>query len=91
VFSFEHTRINNARHIPRPNRIIGKQDMPTVPKNGSYKDYVRYAEHCLNMTAATSDQGSRCIQREMAAEWLRLADAIRPSLKSWKIHPLKSR
>jgi hypothetical protein len=49
-----------------------------VPKNDSYKDYVRYAEHCLNITAATSDQGSRCIQREMAAEWLRLA-----SLKSW--------
>ena len=65
--------------------------MPRVPKNDSYKDYVRYAEHCLNMTAATSDQGSRSIQREMAAEWLRLADAIRPSLKSWKIHPLKSR
>ena len=51
-----------------------------MPKNDSYKDYVRYAVHCLNMTAATSDQGSRCIQREMAAEWLRLADAIRPEI-----------
>ena len=51
-----------------------------MPKNDKlFKDYARYAEHCLNMTAATTDQESRCIQREMAAEWLRLAEAIRPS------------
>jgi hypothetical protein len=62
-----------------------------VPKNDTFKEYVRYAEHCLNMTAAKSDQESRAIHCEMAAEWLRLADAIRPSLKSWKIPPLKSR
>jgi hypothetical protein len=46
-----------------------------VPNN--YKDYARYAEHCLNMVASTTDQELRRIQREMAAEWLRLADAIR--------------
>jgi hypothetical protein len=57
----------------------------TLPKNDKFKDYTRYAEHCLNMVAATADQESRCIQREMAAEWLKLADAIRPSRKSWKI------
>jgi hypothetical protein len=62
-----------------------------VAKNDdTYKDYVRYAEHCLNMVAATTDQESRRLQREMAAEWLRLAEAIRPSVKSWKVHPLKS-
>ena len=60
-------------------------------KNDTYKDYTRYAEHCLNMVAAITDQEARCVQREMAAEWLRLADAIRPPLKSWKIGPLKSR
>jgi len=49
----------------------------TVPKNDKFKDYARYAEHCLNMVASTRDQESRCIQREMAAEWLRLADTIR--------------
>jgi hypothetical protein len=27
--------------------------------------------------AATTDRESRSIQREMAAEWLRLADAVR--------------
>ena len=46
-------------------------------KNDKYKDYARYAERCLNMVAATTDKESRFIQREMAAEWLRLADAIR--------------
>jgi hypothetical protein len=48
-----------------------------VPKNDKFKDYARYAEHCLNMAAAPTDQKSRSIQREMAVEWLRLADAIR--------------
>ena len=51
--------------------------MMTVPKNDTHKDYARYAEHCLNMVAATTDQESRRIQREMANEWLRLANAIR--------------
>jgi hypothetical protein len=54
----------------------------TMPKNDKYKDYARYAEHCLNMVAATMDQKSRSIQREMAAEWLRLADAIRRPRRS---------
>jgi hypothetical protein len=49
----------------------------TAPTNNKYKDYERYAERCLNMVAATTDWESRSIQREMAAEWLRLADAVR--------------
>jgi hypothetical protein len=49
----------------------------TVPKNDKYKDYARYAEQCLNMVASTRDEESRRIQREMATEWRRLADAIR--------------
>jgi len=48
----------------------------TVPKSGKHKEYARYAEHCLNMVAATRDQDSRSINREMAAEWLRLADVV---------------
>ena len=48
-----------------------------VPKVDTFKDYTRYAEHCLNMVAATRNQESRSIQREMAAEWLRLADVVR--------------
>ena len=52
------------------------QAIMTVPKNDKFKDYARYAELCLNMVAATRDQQLRCIQREMAAEWLRLADTV---------------
>ena len=48
-----------------------------MPKSDIYKDYARYAEHCLKIVVAITDQESRRIQREMAAEWLRLADAVR--------------
>ena len=54
----------------------------TAPKNDKFKDYARYAEHCLNMVASTSDQKLRCIQREMAVEWLRLANTVRRPRKS---------
>jgi len=47
-----------------------------VSKIVRHADYVRYAEHCLKMVTATKDQEARSIQREMAAEWLRLADEI---------------
>jgi hypothetical protein len=48
-----------------------------MPKNDKFKEYSRYAEHCLNIAAGTADQESRSIQREMAAEWLRLAESVR--------------
>jgi hypothetical protein len=44
------------------------------PKPDKHKDYARYAEHCLAMAKIASDQSSRILLREMAAEWLRLAD-----------------
>jgi hypothetical protein len=49
-----------------------------IRKNDEHKEYARIpcAEHCLNMVTATTDQDARVINREMAAEWLRLADAI---------------
>jgi hypothetical protein len=46
------------------------------PKNDKHKDYARYAAHCLDMVTTTKDQEARAINREMAAEWLKLADAI---------------
>jgi hypothetical protein len=47
-----------------------------VPKNDKHKDYVRYAKHCLEVVHQITDQDHRAINREMAAEWLKLADDI---------------
>jgi hypothetical protein len=44
-----------------------------------FKEYTRFASHCLDMVTITNDEEVRCVQREMAAEWLALADAVRPS------------
>jgi hypothetical protein len=57
--------------------------------NDKFKDYTHYAEHCLNLMADTTDQEARSLRRDMATEWLTLANAIRPSHKSWKILRLK--
>ena len=48
-----------------------------MPENDKFKDQARYADTCLKIVAVTTDQELRRIQREMAVEWLRLADAIR--------------
>lgn len=53
----------------------------TGPKNEKRKIYAHYAAHCLHMVTAAKDQGSRAIQREMAAEWIKLADAVREPAK----------
>ena len=49
--------------------------------NDKNKEYARYAAHCLHMVTVAKNQDDRAIQREMAAEWLKLADAV--------LHPLK--
>ena len=48
-----------------------------IPKGEKHKEYTRYAAHCLNMLTITKDRESRTIQREMAVEWMRLADVVR--------------
>jgi hypothetical protein len=53
----------------------------TGPSNEKHKLYAQYAAHCLHMVTAAKDPDSRAIQREMAAEWLKLAD------DAW--HPLQ--
>jgi hypothetical protein len=47
-----------------------------VPKSDKHKDYARYAVHCLGAASALTVQEERAINREMAAEWLKLADDI---------------
>jgi hypothetical protein len=56
-----------------------------IPKNDKYKEYAHYAAHCLYMVSAASDPDSRAIQREMAAEWLKLADSVGQSSKPAQI------
>ena len=53
----------------------------TGPNNAKHKLYAHYAAHCLHMVTAAKDQDSRAIQREMAAEWLKLADDARSPLQ----------
>jgi hypothetical protein len=48
----------------------------TNQKSDKHKEYTHYAEHCLAMAKLAPDQPSRIIQREMAAELLRLAEKI---------------
>jgi hypothetical protein len=46
-----------------------------IPKSDKHKDYARYADDdCLNMVTTAKDQEASAIQRETAAEWLRLAE-----------------
>jgi hypothetical protein len=62
-------------------RILDLQTIMAIPKDGKYEDYVRYATHCLDMMPRTTDRDARAINREMAAEWLKLADAVVRKLK----------
>jgi hypothetical protein len=48
-----------------------------IPKSDKRKQYAHYAAHCLYLVTSATDPDSRTIQREMAAEWLKLADSVR--------------
>ena len=56
-----------------------------VPKSDKHGEYARYAAHCLEMVPRAPSQEYQTIQREMAAEWIKLADAILqpPKLAKW--------
>jgi hypothetical protein len=54
----------------------------SIQNSDKYKDYAHYAAHCLYLVSAATDPDSRAIQQEMAAEWLKLADAVRPRPRS---------
>lgn len=69
-------RVQILRLVIRPGR-----DQAT-PMNDKHKDYAHYAAHCLYLETAATDPDSRAIQREMAADWLKLTDAIRYPLES---------
>ena len=49
----------------------GKMAVREISK---YKEYRLYAEHCLKLVRIATNRKSRIIQRQMAAEWFKLAD-----------------
>jgi hypothetical protein len=69
-----------CRAAPKTGHNNASGEIVAIPKNGRHKEYVSYAARCLQMVPPVADQKYRAIQREMAAEWLKLADAL--------IHPL---
>jgi hypothetical protein len=48
----------------------------TIPKITKQMQYERYAEYCLKAAPLATDREVRVILREMAAEWLKLAEKI---------------
>jgi hypothetical protein len=67
--------------LPQIYRGDAKGGTMAILKSDKHKEYAHYAEHCLRMVPVAPDQEYSAIQREMAVEWLRLADAA--------LHPLK--
>jgi hypothetical protein len=65
-----HRLDNNVRKVFRQNV---REWAMAVPKNDTYKDYARYAEHCLNMMVGTTDKETRRIRRE----WLPNGEDLR--------------
>jgi hypothetical protein len=45
-----------------------------IRKTGKYEEYLRYAEQCLKLVRIATSRESRITQRQMAAEWFKLAD-----------------
>ena len=45
------------------------------PEDLRFKDYARYAMYCLEMVPISEDQDIGALNREMAVEWIRLAEA----------------
>jgi hypothetical protein len=47
----------------------------SVPNKEKHNKYARYAAYCLHLDTALKETDSDPIQREMAFEWLKLAEA----------------
>jgi hypothetical protein len=53
--------------------IIAQTDNP---KADEHRKYARFAAYCLSQGNGASDPDARDMQRRMALEWLKLADAL---------------
>jgi len=68
-------QINPEKTGKKPARRI-KRGIMAVRKGGRSEEYLRYGKHCLELVRIATSRQSRVIQREMAAEWLKLADML---------------
>jgi hypothetical protein len=59
-----------------------------IPKNDKRKEYPRYAFYSLNMEAAVADRESP-LQRQIAAEWLKLAGNVRRRPRSMQMQGIR--
>jgi hypothetical protein len=60
-------------------RSIRLGGIMAVRKSSKYEEYRLYAEYCLELVRIAANRESRVIQREMAAEWFKLADMFSPT------------
>jgi hypothetical protein len=79
VVSFAQTHPFDERQSIAVAKSKGR--IMATPKNDKHRQYSHYAAHCLQRASAAKDPETRAIEREMIAEWLKLADAA--------LHPLK--
>jgi hypothetical protein len=71
VVNFEQTKPRKFADCPKGRSVERNHGSPGTSK---YEEYRLYAEHCLNLVRIAASRESRVIQREMAAEWFKLAD-----------------
>jgi hypothetical protein len=57
----------------------GGEGIMAVQQISKCDEYRFYAEHCLELVRIATSRKSRIIQRQMAAEWFKLADMFSAS------------
>jgi hypothetical protein len=88
VVNFAQTHPDNSPQIP--GLLIRLGGTMANPTNEKRKQYAHYAAHCMYLVTAATDPDARTISREMAAEWLKLADAILHPMGSTECNPASS-
>jgi hypothetical protein len=74
VVNFAQTHRDNVRQIRRITGAIAER-IAATPMKPTFKDYARYAMYCLELVPTSQDQDILDLNRQMAVEWIRLAEA----------------
>jgi hypothetical protein len=68
------SRIDRGCHQPRAESSGGQ--IVGISKADKADEYMHYAEHCMKTARTISDREPRILHRQMAAEWIKLAQAM---------------